>query len=70
MNDYGQNHLFDSPTTDQFDSRTLEYHRKVRKGFLNPGKEYPGIIKIIDVSTDDIETVSKKIKQIILETNF
>ena len=70
MNDYDQNHFFDSPSMDQFDSRTLEYHRKVRRGFLNLGKEYPGIVKIIDVSMDDIETVHEMVLEVIQRTNF
>ena len=63
--DYEQNHFFDSPTVDMFDSRTLDYHRKVRKAFLNLEEIYPGIVKIIDVSTDDIETIHRKIIEII-----
>lgn len=68
--DYEQNHLFDSPTADMFDRRTLEYHNRVRKAFLNLAGLYPGVVKVIDVSTSDISTVHKKIKQIILETDF
>jgi dTMP kinase len=64
-NDYEQNHFFDSPTADMFDLRTLDYHRKVRKAFLNLEEIYPGIVKITDVSTDDIETTHKKIIEII-----
>jgi thymidylate kinase len=69
-NDYGQSHLFDSPTVDQFDSRTLEYHKKVRKIFLQLDGVYPGVVKTIDVSSDSIEEVSEKIKKIIEETDF
>ncbi len=69
-NDYGQSHLFDSPTIDQFDSRTLEYHKKVRKIFLQLDGKYPGVVKSIDVSLDGIEKVSEKIKEIIIETDF
>lgn len=68
--DYEQNHFFDSPTADMFDSRTLDYHRKVRKAFLNLEEIYPGIVKIIDVSTDDIEAVHKKILEVITEVGF
>lgn len=63
--DYEQNHFFDSPTVDMFDSRTLDYHRKVRKAFLNLEGVYPGIVKILDVSTENIETIHKKIIEII-----
>ena len=70
QSDYEQNHFFDSPTTDMFDSRTLEYHRKVRKVFLSLEGIYPGIIKILDVSTDSIEQVHENLKKIIIETVF
>lgn len=69
-NDYGQNHLFDSPTADQFDSRTLDYHRKVRKLFLRLEGIYPGIVKTIDVSSDDRKAVSEKVKKVLIETDF
>jgi dTMP kinase len=69
-NDYEQNHFFDSPMADMFDSRTLDYHRKVRKAFLNLEGIYPGVVKILDVSTEDIETVHERIKQVLLETDF
>jgi len=63
--DYEQNHFFDSPTADIFDLRTLDYHRKVRRAFLNLEGIYPGIVKIIDVSIDDIETVHEKIIEVV-----
>ncbi len=69
-NDYGQTHMFDSPTADQFDSRTLKYHRKVRKNFLQLDNIYPGIVKVVDVSTDSIKTISENIKKVIQETDF
>ena len=69
-NDYGQNHFFDSPTADQFDSRTLDYHSKVRKFFLKLEGIYPGVVKTIDVSSDDIKAVSEKVKKVLMETGF
>ncbi len=68
--DANQTHLFENTTTDRFDSRPLEYHRKVRKWFLMLEKEYPGVVKIVDGSNADIQTVHEKIKQVVLETNF
>jgi len=58
--DANQAFLFKSVITDRFDSKSLEYHRKVRKWFLKIGEYYPGIVKVID-GTGDIETVHKKI---------
>ena len=68
--DYEQNHFFDSPTADMFDLRTLDYHRKVRKAFLNLEEIYPGVVKIVDGSKASIEKVHEKIKQVIKETDF
>jgi dTMP kinase len=68
--DANQSHLFENTTPDKFDSRSLEYHRKVRKWFLMLEKVYPGAIKIIDGSNASIETVQEKIKQVIIETDF
>ncbi len=69
-NDYHQNHFFDSPTADQFDSRTLDYHRRVRRIFLELDEKYPGIVKVVDANVDEIDTITEKIKQIITQTNF
>lgn len=66
--DYEQNHFFDSPTADIFDLRTLDYHGKVRRAFLNLEGIYPGIVKIIDVSVDDIEVVHKKVIEAVEKT--
>jgi len=67
--DADQSHLFENTAPDRFDSRTLEYHRKVRKWFLKIEGYYPGTVKVVD-GTGDIETVHKRIKQVILETDF
>jgi dTMP kinase len=70
--DFEQGNLFDSPRPDLFDNRTLEYHRKVRKGFqsLETKGNYPGKVKIVDVNDISIESVEMRIKQTILETEF
>ncbi len=67
--DANQAFLFDNVVTDRFDSRTLEYHRKVRKWFLRLGDYYPGIVKTVD-GTLEIEEVHEKILQIIKEASF
>jgi len=69
--DANQSHLFENATPDRFDSKPLEYHRKVRKWFLMlKEKKYPGIIEIVDGSNANIEAVHEKIKQVIIETDF
>ena len=68
--DANQSYLFKNVVVDRFDSRPLEYHRKVRKGFLKLAQYYPGLVKIVDGSQGDIETVHKKILQLISEVSF
>jgi len=58
-----QSYLFKNVVADRFDSRTLEYHRKVRKWFLKLKEYYPGIVEIVDSHNADIETVHKKVKK-------
>ncbi len=64
--DANQAFLFDNVITDRFDSRSLRYHRKVRKWFLKIGEYYPGIVKIVDGGNADIQTVHKQVMEIIL----
>jgi len=65
--DANQAFLFDNVITDRFDSRSLEYHRKARQGFLKIGEYYPGAVKVIEAS-GDIETIHKKIIEIVETT--
>jgi dTMP kinase len=68
--DAGQGHLFQNARIDRFDSRPLDYHRKVRAEFLKLANYYPGVVKIVNSSQRDIESVRKDIEQIIIETEF
>jgi dTMP kinase len=68
--DADQGYLFKNVVVDRFDSRPIEYHRKVRRGFLELAKYYPGIVRVVDGSQDDIETVHEKILQLISEVSF
>jgi dTMP kinase len=67
--DANQAYLFENVVADRFDSRPLEYHRKVRKWFLNIEQYYPGIVKIVNGEAD-IETVHKRIIQLISEVSL
>jgi dTMP kinase len=67
--DANQAFLFENVIADRFDSRTLEYHGKVRKWFLNIGEYYPGIVSVVDGQAD-IETIHKRILQLISEVSF
>lgn len=62
--DAKQAFLFKNVITDRFDSRSLEYHRKVRKWFLQIEEYYPGTVKTVD-ARDDIETVHKKVIEVV-----
>ena len=68
--DANQAYLFKNVVVDRFDSRPLEYHRKVRKEFLRLPDYYPGLVKIVDGSQGDIEAVHEKLKQVIGETHL
>ncbi len=68
--DYEQRHLFDSPTADYFDSRSLKYHRKVRTIFRNLAGKYPRKVEVLDVKDGTIDVVSEKIKAILSEREF
>lgn len=69
LKDANQAYLFENAVTDRFDSRTLEYHRKVRRWFLNIGQYYPGTVKVVDGRVC-INTVHQRILQLISEVSF
>jgi dTMP kinase len=68
--DAGQNYLFHNVVVDRFDSRPLDYHRRVRAEFLKLPGYYPGVVKIVSASQRDIESVRREIEQIVIETEF
>ena len=68
--DADQAYLFDNVVVDRFDSRPLEYHRKVRKAFLSLGEYYPGIVRVVDGSEVDIDTVHNRVRRILLDLDL
>jgi dTMP kinase len=68
--DAGQGYLFQNVVVDRFDSRPLDYHRKVRTEFLRLANYYPGMVKIVNASQRDIEGIHQEIRQILAETEF
>jgi dTMP kinase len=46
---------------DRIESRSLEYHKRVRNGYLDLGKLYPSRIKVIKVDAS-VEEIFKKVK--------
>jgi len=61
----GQSHLFENAAVDRFDSRPLDYHRKVRKEFLRLPDYYPGFVRIVDASQRDIQGVHTSVVEVI-----
>ena len=68
--DAQQLHLISNVIPDRFDSRPLDYHRKVRKEFLKLKEYYPSRIEIVDVSNSDEISVQEKILNLLMETDF
>ena len=68
--DAGQGYLFQNVVVDRFDSRPLDYHRKVRTEFLKLANYYPGVVRIVSGSQRDIDSVHQEIRQIVIETEF
>jgi dTMP kinase len=68
--DAGQGYLFQNVVVDRFDSRPLDYHRKVRTEYLRLTNYYPGIVKVISASQRSIDSVHQEIRQIIEQTEF
>ncbi len=59
--DAQQAYLFQNAVIDRFDSRPIEYHRRIRKAFLKLPGHYPGVVKIVSGSPGDIETVHGRV---------
>ena len=49
---------------DRIESRSLEYHNRVRNGYLELSKQYPARIKVIKVDAN-VEEISKRVKSYI-----
>ena len=70
LTEAGQNYLFPNVVVDRFDSRPLDYHRKVRTEFLKLPNYYSGVVKIVNGSERSIDSIHQEIRQIVLETEF
>lgn len=46
---------------DRIESRPLNFHNKLRKGYLKLAEEYPGRVKVIDAS-GDLEKIYERVK--------
>jgi len=68
--DADQGYLFENAVVDRFDSRPLEYHKRIRREFLRLPQYYPGIVKTVDGSKGGVEVVHEKIKHVLMETDF
>ncbi|MDO8586646.1 MAG: dTMP kinase [Armatimonadota bacterium] len=48
----------------RMEAESLQFHQKVREGFLKTAEESPGRVKLID-GTGDVETVSRRIISVV-----
>lgn len=62
-----QGYLFANAVVDRFDSRSLEYHRKVRNEFLRLRSYYPNTVEVVDTSQRSVEAVHEDIERIVLK---
>ena len=67
--DVGQTMLFDSPQVDAMEARSIEFHRKVREGFLTLRDYYPRPVEIIDASRSP-EEVHESVVETLLRVDF
>jgi dTMP kinase len=59
------NLLKDSSFTDRFERENLDFHNRVREGYLNLYKNEPGRFRLID-ATLDIDTIQEEVRKRIL----
>ena len=60
------NHLKDPSFSDRFEKESLDFHNKVREGYLNLLKGEPARFRLID-ATRDVDTIQKEVKRHIME---
>lgn len=63
---YRDNQLPDSSVSDRFEMESLNFHSRVRAGYLNVFKSEPARFRLID-ATCDIETINKEVIRHIME---
>ncbi len=54
-----------SGRNDRIEKRSLEYHRKVRRGYLTLARQEPGRIKVVRVD-GDLNQVQEKVRRIVM----
>jgi dTMP kinase len=60
------NRLKDSSFSDRFERENLNFHNKVREGYLNILKKEPERFRLID-ATDDIDKIQEEVRQYIMD---
>ena len=58
--------LLDSSFSDRFERESLNFHNKVREGYLNIFHSEPGRFRLID-ATRDIDTIQEEVRRQIME---
>jgi dTMP kinase len=59
------NRLQNSSATDRFERESLDFHNKVREGYLNISRQEPDRFRIID-ATGDVNTIQEEVRRHIL----
>ncbi len=65
--DANQGYLFANVVADRFDSRSLEYHRKVRSEFLRLPSYYPNSVEVVNSSRRSIDAVHEEINAVVMK---
>ena len=60
------NRLKESSSIDRFERENVDFHRRIREGYLNILKNEPNRFRLID-ATRDIDTIQKEVRQHIID---
>ncbi len=52
---------------DRIERRSLEFHRRVRRGYLAIARKYPARIKVVDARDQDKDRIQSEIRDLILK---
>jgi dTMP kinase len=62
-----RNNLLKEPSsTDRFERENMDFHRRIREGYLNILKNEPDRFRLIDASRD-VDTIQKEVRRHIID---
>lgn len=61
------NRLKDSSFSDRFERENLDFHKRVREGYLNIYRNEPGRCRLID-ATRDVDTIQEEVRRYIIDS--